>query len=490
MLTTLSLLQPALQDEIANLRNVAVTGGERHDATERILSGISRLTNEVSDASQYAPPRDQMIYNQVGGPLSVQPKLSRSSYTYRFTQALKALREQLNTQTSRFGTNNQFSFSSQSKKTFLSSSSPKVQQDEKAEKNDALGELPDFGDTNGKNYNAEMAAQSGTGIRKPSFSTARDIDISDHRGMHIILPATAARATTSGSVTNLRSCVLDMSVPTTTTSNDGESSPTKQKRAAGRKAKPFASLAIKDVSNSLVIAGHVAGPAHITGVRNSVLVVNARQVRIHECENVSVFLWAGSHPIIEDCKDMRFAEIPAKYVSAIQLTALGPTTQGEQILILFQVDREPKRVGKPVEPSRRLQMAQIRGVTQLAGHDLRGRQGLDSCPVLGDDCPWRSVAEQQRCLASCGNLALKHMIYRTVEIEREPDSIRPNYCFFPARGWTVYIFAMSRRGVGNSLMMVKNGMAGWLVYGLHVTMEVSSLTNSVLCRCQMVFVAQ
>lgn len=61
------LLTPpaALQDDIANLGNIAVTGGERRDATDHILAGISRLTTEVSDASEYAPPRDQMIYNQV-----------------------------------------------------------------------------------------------------------------------------------------------------------------------------------------------------------------------------------------------------------------------------------------------------------------------------------------------------------------------------------------------------------------------------------------
>lgn len=55
----------ALQDEIANLGDVAAIGGERQDATDHILAGISRLTNEVSDASEYAPPRDQMLYNQV-----------------------------------------------------------------------------------------------------------------------------------------------------------------------------------------------------------------------------------------------------------------------------------------------------------------------------------------------------------------------------------------------------------------------------------------
>lgn len=55
----------ALQEDIANLANISPTGGERKDATDHVLGGISRLTNEVSDASEYAPPRDQMIYGQV-----------------------------------------------------------------------------------------------------------------------------------------------------------------------------------------------------------------------------------------------------------------------------------------------------------------------------------------------------------------------------------------------------------------------------------------
>ncbi|PSR75827.1 tubulin-specific chaperone C [Coniella lustricola] len=309
----------AIQDDIANLSNIATAGGERKDATDHILTSISRLTNEVSDAAALAPPRDQMIYNQ----------------------ALKALREHLNVQTSRFGPRSRFAFSPRSKERFLSSSPPRNTQAQVSASNnsnaaaaavqqseDKVGDLPKFDNTKGKNYNAEMASQSGTGIRKPSFSTARDIDISSHRGMHIILPATASRATTSGSITDLRNCVLDMSVPTLRrglTENqddddDDETEPSKKatKKRRTLKASPFSSLAIKDISRSVIIAGRVAGPAHITGVKDAVLVVNARQVRIHECENVSVYLWAGSRPIIEDCTGMRFAEIPAQYLTSDQ----------------------------------------------------------------------------------------------------------------------------------------------------------------------------
>lgn len=239
----------------------------------------------------------------------------------------------MNIQTSRLGPRSRFSFSSRSKEAFLSSSpnrnaratdqnDPSVVQEGT---DDTLGELPSFHNGKGKNYNAEMASQQGQGIRKPSFSAARDIDISSHRGMHIILPATASRATSSGNITDLQDCVLDMSVPT----------------LKSGKPSPFKSLAIKNIKHCLIIVGHVAGPVHITGVKDSVLVINARQVRIHECKNVAVYLWSGSHPIIEDCNDMRFAEIPVCYVSLkIPFTTLSCFNQASgRLTQVSSVDR-------------------------------------------------------------------------------------------------------------------------------------------------------
>jgi hypothetical protein len=77
----------------------------------------------------------------------------------------------------------------------------------------------------------------------------------------------------------------------------------------------FPGLAIKNVAKSLIVAGRVNGPVHITGVSDSTIVVVARQVRIHECSNVDIYLHCASHPIIEDCSGMRFAPLPEVYVS-------------------------------------------------------------------------------------------------------------------------------------------------------------------------------
>lgn len=159
-----------------------------------------------------------------------------------------------------------------------------------ANSKDTLGDLPSFP----KNYNEEMN-RPGTQVRKPSFSQAPSINITGHTGLHIILPSSASRATSSGSITKLSRCIVDMSVPT----------------ANGA---PFAGLALQDIKQSLVIAGRVAGAAHITGVENSIVVVLSRQVRMHECHNVDIYLHCASRPIIEDCSNVRFSPIPECYV--------------------------------------------------------------------------------------------------------------------------------------------------------------------------------
>ncbi|KAJ9148598.1 Tubulin-specific chaperone C [Pleurostoma richardsiae] len=273
----------SIQEQISQLSSIAVAGGERQDAIENILAGISRLSNEVSDASDYVPAYDQRLYSE----------------------AVKALREQLDEETAKLAPKkSRFQFkprvenpsSSEPRKDdprlMLSRPDQGASSTGSQDEADSLGALPSF-----KNYNEEMARPTAKGIRKPSFSNAKNIAITGHTGLHIILPSTASHATSSGSLTDLKGCVVDMSVPTA-------------------RGAPFAGLAVKNIDKSLIIAGHVDGPAHITGVRDSVVVVAARQVRIHECKNVDIYLYCTSHPIIEDCSGMRFAPLPACYAAA------------------------------------------------------------------------------------------------------------------------------------------------------------------------------
>lgn len=126
-------------------------------------------------------------------------------------------------------------------------------------------------------------------------SGVSSVSVDDHYGLHIMLPASGSASTVPASITSLCHCVVDMSIPTA----DG---------------KPYASLTVKGVSESLLICGQVNGPAHITGVDHSVIVVSCRQFRMHDCRDVDVYLSCSSNPIIEDCSNIRFGRIPKAYV--------------------------------------------------------------------------------------------------------------------------------------------------------------------------------
>ncbi|KAI1124908.1 tubulin-specific chaperone C [Nemania abortiva] len=285
-----------IQDEIESLGTMSAVGGERQNGIDKVLAGISRLSNEVMDATDFVPSYDQRTYSQ----------------------AIKALTEKLNTTTGKFAPKSRFQF--KPRNTGTVASQPQVTPDPRlykpvggdgsqdaedssqaaieAEKRDSVGSLPSFSGSS-KNYNEELARSdnaSSSGVRKPSFSTAKNIAISEHTGLHIILPSTASRATSSGSLTDLTRCIVDMTIPTST-------------------GAPFAGLALKNIRRSLIVAGHVDGPAHITGVEDSVIVVAARQVRMHDCNNVHVYLHCASHPIIEDCSQVAFAPLPTYYTN-------------------------------------------------------------------------------------------------------------------------------------------------------------------------------
>lgn len=282
--------------------------GERQEAIDHILAGIAKLQNEVADAADFTPSYDRKQYSVVRLLIDLIDVL----VTDPAAQAIKELQDKLNQTIARITPKSRFQFRRSSTTTHVDmgapENDPRLNPGSLSRKNtmpadaplpeapqeDTLSELPP---RKVKNYNEEMARPSTTPLRKPSFSAARNIGISNQKGLHIILPSSAARATASGSLTDLSGCIVDMSIPT----------------ASG--GAPFPGLAIKNIAKSLIVAGRVNGPVHITGVTDSVLVVVARQVRIHECSNVDIYLHCGSHPIIEDCTGMRFAPLPEAYVS-------------------------------------------------------------------------------------------------------------------------------------------------------------------------------
>ena len=54
-----------IQDQIGRLGSVAIVGGERKDASDRILAGLSQLSLKVADAAEFIPAYDQRTYSNV-----------------------------------------------------------------------------------------------------------------------------------------------------------------------------------------------------------------------------------------------------------------------------------------------------------------------------------------------------------------------------------------------------------------------------------------
>lgn len=93
----------------------------------------------------------------------------------------------------------------------------------------------------------------------------------------------------------------------------------------------FSSAAVKNVKYSLLyLGGSINGPLHLTGLTNVVLVVACRQLRMHEANNVDVYILCPSRPIIEDCKNIRFAPLRKE--------GLGPTWEAVGSNMWDQVD--------------------------------------------------------------------------------------------------------------------------------------------------------
>jgi hypothetical protein len=291
----------AIQDEIAKIEDLASSGGERADAVDHCLAGIARLSNEVKDVSSSIPAYDKRTYSDAIKGLSTKLQDARakvaprqkfsfkSAFTTKKNESAISLNDAavLADQKRRDapGYASDVSGASSFVTTPYETESPAT---EPVLGNAAIADLPGPGDTHP--VSMEQAARL-----RMSFSQSTSVSINNHANQHIILPASASHATSSGTLSNLQSCVVDMSSPT----------------AMGQ---PFATLTLKNIDRSLIICGHVSGAAHLTNVTNSVIVVASRQFRMHESKATDVYLHATGRPIIEDCTSVQFAPLPEIYL--------------------------------------------------------------------------------------------------------------------------------------------------------------------------------
>ncbi|KAK8196935.1 tubulin binding cofactor C-domain-containing protein [Phyllosticta capitalensis] len=378
----------ALDTQIEQLADKSVTGGERSDGVDHCLAGIARLSREVKDASAYIPAYDQRTYAEAIKALNDKLGQARASFAPRPKFSFKSTRKvatavshhknpsaisledaaELASQArlklpgasssnasgkSSSGRGGLLDTAASSGTTTTNSSayaSPAVHTPAETEAGDdesrsAAGAAGASKSTTAEgedayvNRNLSSHERSRTPVRKPSFSGANSVTISGHTGLHIILPESASHATSSGTIANLRHCIVDMSMPTSTaraqqqqqqqsgdSGSSGLASNEAQPAAQAQGAAPFAALTLKNIKSSLVVCGRVSGAIHLTNLAHSVVVVSTRQFRMHECRGVAVYLACSSRPIIEDCVDVRFAPCPSLYSPPTSTSTSTPST--------------------------------------------------------------------------------------------------------------------------------------------------------------------
>lgn len=264
-----------------HLGDHAVTGGERADAIEHCLAGIARLSSDVQDASSFLPAYDQRTYGE----------------------AIKALSNKLQQVRSNLAPRPKFSFKSTPTFTVKKNASAISLQDAAELANQRRRQVPGYQSSEESSVNptpvgvctpnSERTTESGSIISKNDTANYLTI-ISDRNGEVIDSTNITTDAALSGTFANLHRCVVDMSGSMTNNHS-------------------FATLTLKNITDSMLICGHVSGAVHITNVKNSIIVVASRQFRMHESRKCDVYLHASSRPIIEDCTEIRFGPLPPTF---------------------------------------------------------------------------------------------------------------------------------------------------------------------------------
>jgi hypothetical protein len=306
-----------IQDLISRLSNTSTTGGERGDAVDHCLASIARLSQEVKDASSYIPAYDQRTYGEAIKALGTKLQEARAGFEPRKKFSFKSrgrgegMAKQGERRESMFTAKKNESAISLQDAAELASERRRQgrgyvdgHRDDESESSFATtpaglhSPAPEATDSNG---GKDLSPADLARIRQPSFSGSTSVTIANHDSMHVILPISAAQATSSGTLNMLTRCIVDMSKPTSSsTSSSG-------------KGRAFQTLTLKNIKDSLLICGHVHGAAHLTNITNSVIVVASRQFRMHNSRDCDVYLLATSRPIVEDCSRIRFAPLPERY---------------------------------------------------------------------------------------------------------------------------------------------------------------------------------
>ncbi|KAK6540303.1 hypothetical protein TWF694_009110 [Orbilia ellipsospora] len=238
-----------LTDTITSLATSRAS--ERQASIDNILSKIGVLTHDLGDASTYLPAYDQRVYSE----------------------QLKSLSDQLSNARKALAPRQKFSFKNRGSSRTSGTDSP----------------TPPLPAVPAEQLQASLQPLSSKS--QPDPKTTSTITSHENTNLQTSPPN---QTTTILSLSNLKSCIL------TPHNND--------KSATGDTN--YTTLSVTSISSSLLIIPPIQGPAHLTSLQNTTILLSCHQFRLHSSHNVDVYLKCRSRPIIENCKGIRVSFLP------------------------------------------------------------------------------------------------------------------------------------------------------------------------------------
>lgn len=301
-----------LQEEIAALATPSLSVSERKSGSDDILARATRLAAELADASGDLPSYDQRSYNQ----------------------ALKEVQDKLATTQASHAPKPKFSF--KNKRLAAPSSEANSASTSRSVTPSHLRE-PENGPSRGlptpalASPPAHLASSRENSQTRPEIDKPADPSTDDDSSNILIKAVSDAYIISPYSTENTKTeatqrgqnCIVSEVTSSVVNLTPGLDLP------------PPPYLTLKNVKTSLVLAPTIGGPAHITGLQDSVLVLSCQQFRMHDSRNVDVYLFCSSRPIIENCSDIRFAKLPE---NVFRVTNGADVTSGQRVNMFNQVD--------------------------------------------------------------------------------------------------------------------------------------------------------
>ena len=267
-----------LQEQVDSLSSPKFDLAQRKATTEALLASSVKLAAQLGDASNELAAYDLRSYNQ----------------------ALKDIQDKLATNQASYAPKPKFSFKNKRLATPQSEASSAAT---------SRSITPSQPDDSGLDRPVPVFAQPIQQVDSAACRRAEGQSTAPATGValtetHISIHGSSKAYLNTAGLTN-----NDLTTPSCVVSNVSKSIV----YLDSDQSHPPPLLTINDVEESLILAARINGPAHITNLESSILVMSCRQFRMHNSHAVDVYLYCSSRPIIENCSSIRFTTIPATF---------------------------------------------------------------------------------------------------------------------------------------------------------------------------------